>query len=453
MDRATPTEARATAGAWWMLVVLLLFYIISILDRIIVTMLVEPIKADLNLNDFEMSLLLGPAFALCYAVCGFPIGWAVDKYPRRWVVYIAVSFWSVATAACGLAGSFVTMFLSRMAVGVGEAGLTPAAYSLIADSFPRNRLTTAMAIFQTGNKVGQGSALALGGALIGLASILPVQGIPILGEMKQWQLVFVIVGVPGLFLALLALTFREPPRRDRQQAFAKGEKAASLVDFVSQNKLLVGTLLLGFGLVSIISSAVGLWIPAYMTRAFGWTPVQYGPALGIVSIVAAGVLVLTGAFVDRLYAKGMKDAHIRFYTWQLTAFVPIGAATFFIPSAPVFIVLYGVIQCVALPYMIYMSSTVQLLVVNELRGRTTALFMFVIMLASLGLGPVIVAALTDFVFKDPLKLGWSLAVVTVVCTVGALAVLRFSLLLLRPALEKRELAIATPVVAQIDQPA
>ncbi len=145
-------------------------------------MMTEDLKADLHLTDVQLSLILGPAFAVCYAVAGFPLGWAADRFPRRWVVWAGTTVWSLATMACGLATSFLPLFGLRAVVGIGEASLSPAAYSMIADRFPRRMLTRALSVFTTGPKAGSTVAYAVGSAAIALGGAVGALHLPVVGE-------------------------------------------------------------------------------------------------------------------------------------------------------------------------------------------------------------------------------------------------------------------------------
>jgi MFS family permease len=147
-----------------------MFYVLSILDRLVINMLVIPIQQELSLSDFQISLLLGPAFAICFGICGYPLGWATDRFSRRGVVFGGIIFWSVATVLTGLSKGFPMLFAARMGVGAGEASLQPAAYSLIADKFPKERMTTALSIFGMGPKVGTAFAFGVGGWVISYAA-------------------------------------------------------------------------------------------------------------------------------------------------------------------------------------------------------------------------------------------------------------------------------------------
>jgi len=413
-----PMRPRATWGAWWALFVLCFFYVLSFLDRYMLTMLVEPIQADLGLSDFEMGLILGPAFGVSLGVAALPLGWLIDRSPRRKLVFFGVAFWSMATAASGLAHSAVALGLARLGVGTGEAMLGPAATSLLADKFPRERLTTALAIYQASNKVGSATAFGLGGLLIGLFSGT-ILTLPLLGVVKPWQLVFFSIGVPGIFAALLVFTFSEPPRLGRKSAAPP--KPGLLLAFLRENRRLMTLMYAGFSLIALCGYAMTAWVPTFVTRRYGLEPIQYGPMLSVASLVAAGALVLKGGIVDWLYARGRKDANLLFYSWVALASTPLAVGSFFMPGPWLFFGVYVVLLAVTIPSMLYLAASLALLAPNELRGQLTALAYALYGILGMGFGPAVVGAITDFVFQDPDKIGWSLALLSGICMpVGAL---------------------------------
>ena len=159
------SEQQSLAPAWRMVAALFAIYVFSWLDRLAVSMMVSPIKADMGLSDTQMSLILGPSFAIAYAVFGVPLGWAADRFSRRLVIFCGVLVWALATIACGFATTFAESLAGRSVVGIGEAALLPAAYSLIGDAFPSNKVTVATSVFQSAGKTG--SAVSFG--LVGLA--------------------------------------------------------------------------------------------------------------------------------------------------------------------------------------------------------------------------------------------------------------------------------------------
>ena len=432
---ALPLE-RTEGSAWWMLSVLLFFYVLSYLDRYIITMLVGPIKADLGLSDFQASLILGPAFAICYGIFGFPLGWAADRISRRWIVFSGVTLWSLATAASGLARGFGGLFVARAGVGAGEAALSPAAYSLISDKFPRHRVALASSIYQMGVKLGSAAAFSLGALAIAAATAYGAVTLPIVGLMRPWQLVFIITGLPSLLFALLAFSFAEPKRKGRSQVMRKG--VGDLLVFARSHSLLLGLMLTGFALISLCAFSLTAWTPTYLERRFGWEPTQYGPALSIISVLSAATLVFKGGVLDWMFARGIKDAYLRLYTWLLTAALPAAVAAYFVDSAWIFLTLFAIIQVVVIPIMVYVVPTISLLAPNEVRGQLIAIFLMTSTVLGQGIGPMLVGALTDFVFQDEAKLGYSLATVLLVAIPLALIAFRLALKPMQAAVAARE---------------
>jgi MFS family permease len=435
----------APFSAWWALGVLFLLYVFSMIDRYVITMMVPSIKSSLSLSDTQMGLILGPAFALFYAVFGMPLGWAADKYPRRWVIFLGAVLFGLATATSAFAGTFGILFLTRMFVGIGEASLSPAAYSLMADKFPRNLLTTASSIYNTAAKVGVAASYAIGGVAIGFAARLHPH-LPGRGALEPWQIVFLLIGMPAAVLALLVFTFREPPRTVVHRK--AGVATETLVGFMKSERRLLVPMMIGFGLIALCSYSLTAWTPTYLTRKFGSTPESYGPVLGLISMAAALTLILKGMIVDWLYGRGMKDVHIRFFSWLLVGTLPVVAGMFFVSSPLFFMILYGFVQVVAMPIIVYMSAAIQLIAPGNLRGQLIAVYMFCLSVFGGGLGPIIVGALTDHVFGGEAKIGSSLAVVVWTTIPLALICLRLALKPLRMAMGEAEARLAEARLAE-----
>lgn len=448
---AAPAKVQVGFSSWWMVSVLFVLYVFSWLDRLILSMLVEPIKADLALSDFQMSLLLGPAFAIFYALFGLPLGWAVDRYPRRWIVFFGVTVWALATAACGFVTTFEGLLVARIIVGVGEAALIPAAYSLIADEFPRERLTVAASAFQMGGKVGSAAAFGLGALAIAYAEALHARGVhwPFMGDAEAWHRVMLMVGAPGLVLALLVFTFREPPRRDMGSAARRGAADRGLLlAFLRENWRLIGLMMVCFSALALCGYSLTSWVPAYIGRRFGWTPVQYGPALSAMNVISAVWLVVNGRIVDWLFGRGIKDVHMRFYSWMMLLLAPAAVFLFLVPQAWLFLALYCVLQFITVPFMVYVSSIIALLAPNAIRGQLIALFLFVFTTLGMGAGPALVGAITDFVFGDESRIGTSLMIVILTCYSLAFVAMRWSLRYLGPSIRRAEAATAAGAAAR-----
>lgn len=398
--------------AWITVAVLSLFYLLSLLDRLVISLLVGPIRRDLGVSDFEVSLLQGFAFGLFYAICGLPIGWLVDRMSRRWIVFWGVTVWSLSTAACGFAHGYASLMLARIGVGAGETTLSPSAYSMLADSFPPHKLGTAMSFFSMGSLIGTSLAFTLGGAIVELVSAHETVLLPLLGQVRSWQLVFIVVGLPGLLLGFLIFIFPEPLRMAPVSAAGNTARSAAVelkaflksrLDFIFWHHA---------GVTIAIAGVTGfiLWSPAYIARAFGWRPSEIGLSLGLVGLVAGiGGAFLHGRMADRWYGRGIKDAHLRWYALCTLIAFPIGVVGMLINTPTAFLVTFFALNFLVGPGMAIAASALQIVTPPALRGRVSAIYLFILILFGIGAGPSIVAAFTDFIFHDDTKLGWSLA--------------------------------------------
>jgi|CXWL01.1.fsa_nt_gi MFS family permease len=432
-----PVSSKAGFSAWWMVGVLFLLNVFSMLDRLILTMLVGPIKSELLISDFQMSLVLGPAFALFYALFGVPIGWAVDRFARRWIIFLSVTLWALATTASGFARTYETLLFFRICVGVGEAALAPAAVSLIADAFPKERVTTALSVFQSAAKIGAAVAMAVGGlAVVFAAALLAQHGVLFGGITAPWHLVMAMVGAPGLVLALLVFTFKEPARK---QSGGKAQvSTGELFAFVQRRWPLWLGMFVAFNCISIAGFALSAWMPTYFDRQFGWTPAQYGPGLSMTNIASALSLIANGWLIDLLYRRGIRDIHLRFYRWLIVGFAPAFLLLFFVSSPFVVLILYALVQFVTVPFFVYVAAVIVMVAPNATRGQLAAIYFASFTVIGQGIGPTLVGAITDYGFADEQKLGMSLAVVVLTGMAIALAALQWALPQLRRAIEDAE---------------
>ena len=419
--QAAPSLARA----WWMVAALFAIYVFSWLDRLAISMLVAPIKQAMQLSDAQLGLILGPAFAFAYAIFGVPLGWAADRFPRRVVIFCGVLVWATATIACGFASTFEGLLAARLCVGIGEAALLPAAYSLIGDAFPSDKVTVATSVFQAAGKTGSAAAFGLGGLAIAFATTLTHVDWPLHGPASAWQITFFLVGLPGFALAFLALSFPEPARRNCGGGAEprKGEARA----FLKTHAGLAALITLAFTCLATIGYSMTAWVPTYMERHFGWEPARYGVALSAMNIIGALALVACGRIVDRLYSGGMKDAHLRFYTWTILALSPAIVYAFLAINPYLFLACYALIQLITVPFIVYGSAIIALLAPSHLRGLLIGLLMLVFTIFGAGGGPALVGWLTDHAFADEALVGRSLALVVIGCAVVAFLAMRLAL--------------------------
>ncbi|MBT8422904.1 MAG: MFS transporter, partial [Gammaproteobacteria bacterium] len=406
------------AVAWFGVGVLVLAFIFSIADRIIISLLVDPIKADLGLSDTQMGFMMGLAFAVFYALMGLPIGRWADKYSRRTIIGIGIALWSVMTALCGLARSFWELFLARVGVGVGEATLSPAAYSMIADYFPKEKLGRALGVYQSGAFFGVGLALIFGGLAIRFAATADDVSLPLVGVVAPWQLAFIVVGLPGLLVAAMMFLVKEPVRQGIAAAHRDEIPLGQAVRFAWDRRRVFFAHYTGFALLALPMTTLATWVPAYFMRVVGLSPPETGLQLGLIVLVCSPIGVISGGWLaDTLYKKGYTDAPLRVAVFAAILMVPLSmlATTFKDPTLAL---------SIAAPFAFGASismglapTALQLVTPNRLRAQISAAWMLFLNLITAGLGPTAVGLINDAVFGDPLSVGLSIAVVNTVSVV------------------------------------
>ena len=307
------TRYPAPARAWYVIGILFLAYTFSAIDRQILTLLVGPVREDLQLTDFQFSLLQGLAFSLLFAFVGFPIGRLADVKSRRAIIASGITFWCAMTTACGLSNNFWQLFLARMGVGVGEAALSPAAASLISDTFPPERRAMAFSVYHLGYPVGGGLALIIGGLVLEALAGVEQVSLGWLGDFRAWQLAFIIVGLPGLLVAGLMFSFREPARLDRVHS-PEGESVALgvLWRFVRQRWQAFGAHLAAVSFLGMLAMGTAIWYPTFLIRTYGMSASDAGYSYGLVLGICGVLGILTGGWMSgRLAQRGQLDANMR----------------------------------------------------------------------------------------------------------------------------------------------
>ncbi|MGU7774383.1 spinster family MFS transporter [Burkholderia sp. MR1-5-21] len=425
---SAPIAARPAgkryAYEWYVVLICMLAYVFSFVDRQVLVLMIEPIKRDLHLSDTQFSLLNGFAFSLFYALMGMPIAYLADRYARPRIISLGIALWSVATAACGLSQHFLHMFAARMGVGVGEAALSPAAYSMLADYFPKEKLGRAVAVYSLGSFIGGGVAFLVGGYVIALLKHASAFTLPLVGQVHAWQVTFLIIGLPGVLIAMLfAATIRDPQRKGLAHDRTGGVRRVSIADalrFVAKHRNTFACHYLGFSFYAMTLYCLLSWTPAFYIRHFGMTAVEAGYTLGTVLLVANTAGVFCGGWLnDWLLRRGHADAPLRAGT--------IGAACLVIPAAlftqvehlPTSLALLVAAMFFASFPLPTSAAAMQALAPNQMRAQVSALFLLVSNLIGLGLGTTTVALFTDRVFGAPAAVGHSMAIVNLAAAVLA----------------------------------
>lgn len=398
--------------ALFALVVLMLGYIVSFIDRQILSLMVQPIKADLGVSDFEMSLLQGFAFALFFCILGLPFGRLADRYSRRHIIMVGVLLWSIMTIACGLADSYALLFLARMGVGVGEAALAPAGYSLLADMYRKERLVRAMSVFTLGGMIGGGLAFLVGGQVIDYATTADATPF----GLRPWQFTFVAVGLPGIVVAALFLLVHEPARRGAvtEAKPTVGEAFA----YLWSRRGDYGPVYFAATFMAVLSYGGLTWFPTHLIRTYGLTPGETGLILGVIHI-GSPILGATLATVltERFMARGLHDAPLR----TISIVAPLSGLFFLAPLAPTLeltIAMWVLAVLFSNAYYGVVVATLQTLTPNNLRATNSAILTLVVSMGGLALGAALIGGVSDILFaQDPRGIGKAMAMV---CGISAI---------------------------------
>ncbi|MEN3951997.1 MFS transporter [Iodidimonas sp. SYSU 1G8] len=407
--------------AWFVVAILVVAAMISYIDRQVIAIVLQPMKDDMNLSDTEISWLYS-GFAIFYAIAGLPLARMADTYNRKWLIAAGVFVWSLMTVACGLTRSYVLIFMARIGVGVGEAVLSPATNSMVGDMFPRDKIPLALSVFQTGAIMGSAIAFIIGGAALGLMQDLATGNeLPLVGELRPWQLTFIVVGVPGFLVVLLIMMIREPVRRNlaamgtTPSVAPKGVPVREIVAFYKHNWQTMFYHHVGFLSLALAGFAFVFWTVSFFTRVhgmeaaaasqiFGWIFLIAGPAGAVWAGMQAGYFTRRGRKDGNILA-GMIGGALTIpsivliqvmpnATWAFVLYAP---ALFFV-NAP-FGLAYGALPVITPPPM---------------RAQVAAFYMLVVS-GGMAFGPVLAAMFNDHIFTGDDGVRWSLVTLSSLC--------------------------------------
>ncbi len=422
-DRVADYPSRPYA--WTVVAILIATAVLSYTDRLVLSLLVDPIRGTLGISDTQISLLLGTAFAVIYGTAGIPLGFLADRTSRRNLIFVGVVVWSAGTIACGLSHDFAQIFASRIVVGLGEAALSPAAISLISDYFPPSRRGTSVGLFLSGIAMGNGAAILIGGAVLHAIDLGLLAATP-LAHLAPWRLVLLMIGGPGVLWALVILLIREPARRSAESAkdgdAAQAEQAVTVGTAVAHDGATlmsnawrsapwarVVPIYLMLAAASFVDNAVGAWSPTLLIRDFGRDASQVGLQLGVLLTAGfGGGVFIGGVLSDRAGAKGGWRAKLRVCLYAGLAILPVsllmnaGGVREVLAGVPLYFALSGVVTAVGF-------SAILDAVPNRSRGLAMSVSFFLNVALGAGLGPTAVALAGSYVFAPGQGLGAPLA--------------------------------------------
>ncbi len=409
-DRAAPYPNAAYA--WYVVAVLFASTLLSQLDRQLPALLVRPLKHEFALSDTAFSLLQGYGFAIFYTLAGLPLGRLVDRGNRRNLICVGLLFWSTATGLFAFAHSYTQLLLARVGVGIGEAVLAPAAYSMIADYIEPSRRGRALAVYYVSIAIGSGASLLLGGWLL---AALPSQGLVIggLAELSSWRAAFLAAATPGVPLALvLLLSVREPTRREDTNAATAIDKPSvrDFLRYLGRHSATFMRVLTYPTLLSIIGYGALAWAPALFDRRFAIPPSRSGIVVGtVVAAAGASGTLVSGFLSDYWTRRSVAAARLR-VAFMGVLLLPAPAVLWPLAASPqlAYALLFLTVFCLSISQAAA-PALIQSIVPNRMRGQAIASYLLLAGLMGIGLGPTLVALATDFAFKDNGALHYSMA--------------------------------------------
>ncbi|WP_020400796.1 spinster family MFS transporter [Kordiimonas gwangyangensis] len=378
----SPAVGLSKNAKMYALAVLTIVYAFNFIDRQILVILQPLIKADLGLSDTQLGLLSGFSFAIFYTTLGLPIARLADRYNRRNIIAIALTVWSGMTALSGMTQNFMQLLAARMGVGVGEAGGSPPAHSMISDMFEAKRRATALAVYSAGLYLGILLGYTSGG---------------IVGQEYGWRMTFLIVGIPGILLALLLrFTVKEPPRGLHDAGpDVEAPSIGTTLKFVWKLKSFP-YIAFGCAMSAFVSYGTSNFMPSFMVRYHGISLSDIGLILGLVTGIGGMIgTFLGGSLTDKL---GAKDP--RWYLWlpglSAVAAIPLALVVYHTGSRELMLGGYFVVVVLSTFYLAPAIAVTHRLVSPRMRAMSSAILFFVLNLIGMGLGPVLVGAISDY---------------------------------------------------------
>jgi MFS family permease len=402
-----------SARAWWFVALLCFASLLSVIDRGILNLVVDPLRTELRLNDVQIGLLQGLAFGLVYAIGGVALGAVADRYSRRNLIMFGIVIWSLATFAAGLARNFGELFAARVVVGLGEAALAPAAVSLIADLFPAGRRGRPMGLYMAGQAIANGIAITVTGMVIAAAAAHRFDGLGLPAGFSPWRVTFMLCGASGFILVLMLLTCREAPRASASSAptlLAQGRE--TLLHLIHRRRFFA-PLYLGFASCFTAAYGAAAWSPAMLGRVFGLGPAQLAQILGPLAVIFAAAGPLLGSvFIDPLVRRYGDQGRLMLVAAVTLLAIPSGLAVL-APAGDVAALIVASSSAIYPLIGLCVITTLQSQWPAPMRGLGVALTGLINTVIGAVTGPLLIALLTERVFRDPAQVGRSIALVVV----------------------------------------
>lgn len=414
------TVTQEAFRRWYVVILLLLVFILSYFDRYILSLLVDPIKKSMRLTDFQVGVLLGPAFSLFNVLVAIPLGLLADRSSRKWLLIAGIVFWCMMTTMSAWAMTFLPLLILRFGLGLGEAVVSPCSISIISDYFGRRNRARAISVYMAGPYLGAGLAFLVGGYLVSLLhNVGPVRLLGF-GPFQSWQFAFLLVGVPGFILAFLMLSVREPPRTEQ---IGGGGTRRSALRFMLERWREFGVVTLG-ATCNFAMSTLTLWNVPLFERVYGWNVATIGLITGIFYFTAGPLGTALALWSSKWLGKTPADAALNTLILGLAITVPASFLYPIMPTAELSVVLMFIAFIGKAAATAGGPAALQLITPGEMRSRSTAIFNTIITLVGPLLGPPLVGAATDWL-GDPKAIGYALSGFVLVVGAPSLLVLAF----------------------------
>jgi MFS family permease len=418
------SDYPSSGYAWYVVFVLFFTYTLAFVDRGIIAFLVDPIRADFSISDFQFSLLSGLSFSILYSIMGIPLGRLADSRSRRGQLAIGIALWSGMTILCGKSNSYWALFFSMVGVGIGEACLVPCAYSMIADYFPREKRGLPLNVFSGGIMFGTLVSNICGGLISQYAFNAGPMDIPVFGYVKPWQLTFILVGLPGIIFVIAMKSVNEPIRKEQVgQADFK-----STIRFLIKHWKTYGSLIGGTTFGAMTNGAILGWIIPWFSRRYAWSNARIGPYLGVTSFIFGSLgIVISGILANRYISAGKKAVYVKLMmAAEALVLIPIVLAhavdnPYWVLCCVGGTIFFGGVSAGLGP------ASLQTISPNEMRGQVTAICFLILNLVAGPFGMSAVGFITTYVFADDLMVRSSAVIVGFIASVLGVTTLRMGL--------------------------
>jgi MFS family permease len=430
--------------AWYAVGCLLLCGFMFWVDRNILTLLVGPVRHDLSINDAQIGLLNGYAFSVVTGLMAVPYGWYADRRSRRNLLMFGIGLWGASTIAAGFATSFGQLVAARMGLGIGEAALSPAVFSLVADYFPKAKRGRAIGMYGIGSFAGIGLSYLIGGAILASFRGVDIVTLPVVGATSLWHAAFLVVGFATVLVSLLLVTVREPLRVARTSRAA--ESGVSFFQHVRRHWRAFWLVIGGYTCLGIVSIGWFAWLPSYFIRVFKMPPISAGIEVGWVTTISGVLGAVAGGFIaDSMTRRGIRGGKEPTLVIMYLAWIPCALGLYLSDSPSVSLLCVFVFTFAdGIGFMQY-GNVMQEMFPNHLRARSIAAWMVCVSVLNYGVGPLMFGLSTDYLFKGESGLRSALGLISLpVIAIG----LAFSWYARRPYDRAR---LAVDPTARVDQ--